>query len=99
MVTEKDVTKHFQAANDVASEIVERYARAILCKHPSLNEFVMGNGTWFFTRRDKSIIHDQDEPNYIQNSRLSRFIDEWNRELHITGQPMRFTATSLNRFD
>lgn len=89
----------------IASRFVEQEARTILRQHPNLNEFVMGMGHAFFTRKigsrdstgvvvteDFDVIQEDDAPHYIKNSPLMRFIEEWDTDLCITGEPMRFTA-------
>jgi hypothetical protein len=80
---------------ETALMIVEQDARVILTKHPNLNEFVMGMGGWFFTRRlvVNSIIHEGDGmPYYIKESNLAECIEKWDSLLGLTGSPMRFTA-------
>lgn len=56
----------------------------------------MAMGIWTFTLQ-KADAEDEhptvyDEPRYIANSRLARFINKWDEYLKITGEPMRFTA-------
>jgi hypothetical protein len=87
-------------ANDMALLEVELQARKILSQHKNLDEFVMGMGGWFFTRNDKehTIVHNDSNgispsertPKYTR--RLQTFIDKWDNDLKITGNPMRFTA-------
>ena len=93
------IRKLLAEANNIASQIVEQKARQILLEHPNLDEFIMGMGGWFFTRKDKDhtgesmIIHecDTDEcPKYMIG--LQNFIDQWDNDLHVTGELMRFTA-------
>lgn len=99
-VSEKAIARHFKEAEKLASEFVEEQARAILRKHSHLHEFVIAMGAWFFTLKrsddrtllpgEHAVLHDP--PRYISESRLARFISEWDCYLKITGEPMRFTA-------
>lgn len=92
-----DVARHFHAAEQAASEHVERLAREILRKNPTLTEFSMGMGVYGFHTQDGRYIDPQES--YInpvvpkrQFRALNSFIDKWNRDLRITGERMRFTA-------
>jgi hypothetical protein len=99
-MNEKEIEKLYFDAGDKAAVFVEEQARAILRKHPSLHEFTMAMGTWFFTvkrSKDRSLLPGEhavlhDPPSYIKNSRLASFILKWDEYLKITGEPMRFTA-------
>lgn len=94
-MSEKDIVElYYQKASDAASAFVESQARSILRKHSSLHEFVMGMGMWSFTTRegDSHLPGFYTTPKYINNSRLAKFIHEWDAYLKITGEPMRFTA-------
>jgi len=84
---------------------VEKLARKILRDHPHLDEFVMAMGTFFFTDKKGNSIATWDSklmPNYEYRTfdtrkyfkPLNDFITEWDPVLKITGEPMRFTATS-----
>lgn len=94
MTTAKEVREHYDKASEAASAFVEQEARAILCKHRNLHEFVMGMGIWSFTTKngDSHLPGFHTTPRYITNSRLAKFIFEWDSYLKITGEPMRFTA-------
>ena len=89
----------------IASIEVERLARDILKKNKSLHEFVMGMGTWFFTYKNGETISPYEtrmngsfEYYTILSRRsfkpLADFMGEWNDILKLTGESMRFTATS-----
>ena len=109
-VLQKMVKRHFHTAGRCASREVLRLARKALRDHAELNEFVMSMGGWFFTLKigemDKmglavtpgnDIIHDcSDDPRFKD---IEAFISEWDLDLHITGEPMRFTATGPIRTD
>lgn len=77
-------------ASEIASAEVIRIARKILRANADLKEFIMGMGVWSFSSHDGTHnILDNDEERLNE---LSDFIDEWDSEIHITGEPMRFTA-------
>lgn len=89
----------------IASMEVERLAREILRKNKSLHEFIMAMGVYYF-KDNKGEIVDVEISDYSVNGgykyKVSRpsfkplydFIGEWNEILKITGESMRFTATS-----
>lgn len=99
-----DIERHYSAACDLASKIVEQRARTILCEHPELDEFVMAMGEWFFTYKvgaidrsgieilegDSNIVHESEELDFAKP--IIDLITEWDNYLKITGEPMRFTA-------
>lgn len=74
----------------LALKFVEAEARKILEKHSNLTEFVMGMGAVYFLDENGDIIYD--EPKYIEESNLRKFIDKWDNDLKLSGHPMRFTA-------
>ena len=89
---EKDVREHYFKARDIALELIEKKARNILKKHNELKEFVMSMGTYFFTNiKGNSLI----DPEF--DSGLKQFINRWDKELKLTNEPMRFTATGRKK--
>jgi hypothetical protein len=76
-------------SSSLAIEMVEKQARRVLARNRrSLQEFVMGMGTWFFTdQRGRPV----DPPRSAAG--LKKFFDEWGSVYSLTGVPMRFTAT------
>ncbi len=84
------IGRYLGLASHFASVAVERQARAILKKHTDLKEFVMGMGSWQFTQHDCRYAIDNDDSRVRE---FSEFIERFEDELHITGEPMRFTAT------
>lgn len=102
-VLQKMVRRHYAAAGRCASREVARLARKALRDHAELNEFVMAMGGWFFTLKEgemdkmglaatpgNDIIHDcADDPRFKD---IEAFISQWDSELGITGEPMKFTA-------
>lgn len=85
---------HLEEMQRIALAEVERMAREIMRKHPSLREFVMAMGVWFFTQQQRHGRPDRkvDEQDVRHLAGLGRFIDSWDRVLHLTGTPMRFTV-------
>lgn len=78
------------------SKEVERLARGVLLKHSDLDEFIMGMGGWFFTEKTEdatgNVLHDSEKDPRFKS--VTRFMDKWDDEFNISGEPMRFTATS-----
>ena len=77
-------------ASRLASLEVERLARKILKDNPEFKEFVMANGTWFFTMSDGVTGLMDNDPRCHD---LAWYVDQWDDSLRITGESMRFTAT------
>lgn len=86
-----EVAECYKKACNLASRHVESLARRILAERSELNEFIMGMGTYFFSLKD-----DDDNIDAFSGEEwmepLVDFICEWDRELKITGEAMRFTA-------
>ena len=89
---EARVLLQYQSARRTALHYIERMARAMLRKHKDLGEFVMGMGTWTFNYKDRSKGRIAWNVKHIDNSKLAKFIEEWDDALKLTGTPMRFTA-------
>ena len=105
-----DINKTIQLfldnASDIASKEVEKLARKILKEHPRYDEFIMGMGSYTFTLKNGE--GHVDTMTSRMNSRwvyiisdtyeyfkpLNDFMGEWDEILKISGEPMRFTATS-----
>lgn len=85
----KEIQKHLDAAYAVAVKEYERMAREIMRKHPNLVEFMNGMGRVFFVDKNGDMIHTNDR-SYL--SPIDDFLCEWDEQLHLTGDPMRFTA-------
>jgi hypothetical protein len=85
----------YAQAESLAEKDVEFCARAILRQHPNLEEFGMGMGGWFFTRKIGETIHgnsiDLTIPKYLEG--LQHLIDEYDEYFKITGWNVKFTAT------
>ena len=88
------IHKNIQNANQDALYIIEKEARRILNEHDNLTEFVMTMGCAIFIDIDKNThanYYNEQEFDYIKP--LWDFIEQFDNILHLTGNPMRFTAT------
>jgi hypothetical protein len=90
MSVNKQIEQKILEASEICLAEIERRARKILATHPNLDEFLMGMGTVFFSTKDGQNISLYDRA-YMKS--LDDFINDWDHDLHITGEPMRFTAT------
>lgn len=93
--------RYEQRAITQALLILEAKARKVLVTHPNLQHFTMAMGSAFFTKRNGdtfSVSHpDHKTPGYAQA--VIAFLDEFNERLHLTGEPMTFTATGPKMSD
>lgn len=90
MNIDRQIQGHLDAATNLALAELERRARKILAEHPNLDEFVMGMGAAVFSTKDGQNFWPEDR-RYTKP--VERFLLDWDRSLHLTGHPMRFTAT------
>lgn len=90
----KDFEKKYEELYNSGIEYIIEEARKILRKHKNLDEFIMGMGTWFFTYKDGSIVYDV---KYINESRLVKFVNEYDDSMKFTGTSIRFSANSKIR--
>jgi hypothetical protein len=75
-------------AEKLAEKEVIRLAKRHLKSHPNLKYFLIAMGTYYF-------VNNKDDIDYNAKCKsLDNFISKWDEELHITGNPMTFTATS-----
>lgn len=101
-MNDKGIALYYHQSAQIALDLVEKRARAILRQHPNLDEFIMGMGIWFFTRKvgtkdEKGIVIEEWMNNIVHEplaymKPVADLIDEWDEYLKITGEPMRFTA-------
>lgn len=76
-------------AQDLASQHVEEMARTILRRNrKSVEWFCLGMGTAAFYDM-QGYPMDDDDPKFRE---FYEFVGEWDSTLHITGEPMKFTA-------
>lgn len=90
MPTKQQIYDALQVASELALEYVEQEARKILRKCTTLNEFITAMGAAFFTDKHGNSLNDHELPKSALE--LIEFIEEVDPELHLTGNPMRFTA-------
>lgn len=82
---------YYNKAFKLAINKTENMARRILKQHPNLDEFIIGMGSWSFTRKNGDIEIDTFSPiKYVNN--FASLMNKWDELFHITGTPMRFTA-------
>ncbi len=79
-------------ADKLALDVVEAAARKILREHHSLDEYVMGMGAWCFTDQNGRNNYDEQDLAYLKP--FAKLIDDEFEGMKLTGEPMRFTATS-----
>lgn len=88
--TKQQIYDALRVASELALEYVEHEARKILRKCTTLDEFIMCMGAAFFTDKQGNSLHDHEIPKTAFE--LIVFIEDVDSELHISGNPMRFTA-------
>lgn len=76
--------------HSIALTVIHNEARAILRKHPNLNEFIMGMGSAFFTTKDGNDLDLEDRKYFKSIEDL--FIEFDTMGINVKGNPMRFTA-------
>src|ERR1017187_2407167 len=87
---EKAIQDAVNRCDDAIINEVRKRARVILVKYPSLKEFVMGMGGWFFTNQNDEIIHQSyTDPRFTPIAEMEA---RWDSIFKITGTAMRFTA-------
>lgn len=90
MDNEATLRKLFHEADQLAERILIAKARATMRRAPTLTEFVIGMGTWFFVDRDGAYLDGDCSLVCVQ--RFADFIDRWNPHFYLTGGAMRFTV-------
>jgi len=83
----------FSEAAELAVAEVERLARVELRRNKKLSTFTMAMGTYYFSVKN-FILYDYDEAEVLDD-----FIAEYDKDFHMTGSPMHFTATGEKIFD
>jgi hypothetical protein len=86
----KQIEFHFNKATELALAEVRRLARKILQEHACLDEFIMAMGMATFSVKGEVESLGTDERAYLRP--LDEFLEVWDDELKLTGEPMRFTA-------
>ena len=77
-----------QQALKISEKEIIRLAKNHLKKNPKLRHFYIAMGTYFFTDQNDDVkFNEKCKP-------LDNFISKWEDSLHLTSNPMMFTATS-----
>lgn len=90
MATRQQIYDALQVATELGLEYVEQEARKALRRCTTLDEFIMCMGSASFTDKKGNNLYDHELPKTAFE--LIVFIEEVDPELHLTGNPMRFTA-------
>lgn len=100
---DKQLNEMYNKMYNIALSEVEKLARSILKKNPTLKEFVNAMGTCFFTTYEGDTVDlwEYGTSNLTRKSfkDLANFIDDWDSILKLTGESMRFTATGEKKTD
>ena len=78
------IEKHYWKAYDLAIEKLKKMALKKLNQDHTIEEFVMGMGTYFFTDING------EEVDSSRYEKLDLFIMQWDSNLLLTGETMRF---------
>jgi hypothetical protein len=94
--TSERIQSCLNRADEIAMAEVERLARQVLKRCTSFDEFVMGMGIASFTLKDgRSVFTGEVKA----AKKLNDFLSRWDRDLKLTGSPIRFTAEGKAYFD
>jgi hypothetical protein len=88
--TNEKIQSCLDRADEMAMAEVERLARQVLERCPTLDEFVMGMGMVIFTLKDGGGSLYVFEVKAAK--KLNDFLDQWDPILKLTGTPVRLTA-------
>lgn len=101
----KKAQDHLDTASNLALNVIEYKARAILKRNPRLKEFLMAMGTWYFINQKNEVVSPEIEHLEMRDREIhysyvikpwampvARIIDAYNSQLKLTGEPIRFTA-------
>ena len=80
---------------------LERRARRILKSKPHLKEFICAMGSCFFTTDNIYYSYQGvvDIERYAYFKTIRDLLDEFDNTFHLSGYPMRFTATGKTVYD
>jgi hypothetical protein len=98
------IQKHIELAREIALNEVIRMARQIMKEHKNLKWFYLSMGSYFFDDKFGETIGTNDQTmnnNYEYNivdkykyfKSLNEFMLDWDNELKLSGEGIRFTAT------
>lgn len=85
-----EIAWHIETARVIAVKLLRERARQILREHENLGEFVMAMGTAMFTVKGPGIPLSVGDRRYFKP--VLDVLDKYDSILHLTGEPMRFTA-------
>lgn len=92
----QSIERDFERVVKAALDEVERLARLVLMHNAALEEFIMAMGGAFFTIvTGDGVALSTSVPveECVGADTLDSFLVDWDEFLHLTGHPMRFTAT------
>ncbi len=100
----KQIRQQHRITRKALLKEIEKEARKIMFQHKNLTEFIMAMGTCFFVDKNNNNISLTTEVyrNYSYSweytykyfTKLHEIFDEFDDVYKLTGEPMRFTATS-----
>ncbi len=72
-----------------AEELIIHDAIELMSEHDYLDEFVMSIGSWYFIDKDGNYKYGNSGIEYIDNSPLASFINEWDKHIKLTNNKLR----------
>ena len=85
------INAYLKKAASIGLNVIEKTARNILLKHTNLEWFVMAMGTAFFVDKQGNTYNTYNSKEYMNP--VWDILDEFDRILFLSGNPMKFTAT------
>ena len=92
------IAASYEQARQMAVNLLEYRARAVMRAHPNCKEFLCAMGSAFFVVKRPGAIegeinvspYDSDAPAYMAS--VAEVINKWDNVLGLTGEGFRFTA-------
>lgn len=101
--TSELIQKYLDKADELAENEVIRLATEVLIKNSAVvEEFIMAMGSFFFTSKQDQGYNwslEYEIKSLIGGEELWDFIIEWDNQLKITGNPIRFSLESRVKRD
>lgn len=88
--TLREIESLMDQAREKAVSLIESEARKIMKKYSMPTEFIMAMGSTFFLDKHGKVMEHW-EYKYLE--KFNEMVNDLDYDLHITGTPMRFTAT------
>ena len=85
------INAYLRKATSVGLNAIEKTARKILSQHSNLEWFMMAMGTAFFIDKNGTMYNSLYSEEYMNP--LYDFLNQFDSILHLSGNPMKFTAT------